>query len=55
MCNKKFNNYSNIYSTITAPIVANTNELFPMTNTSSSDWMIDKNNNKILICKNKGI
>ena len=37
MCGKKFENYSNVFSTAIAPVLANTNELFPMTNVSTKD------------------
>ena len=55
MCDKKFENYTNIFSTQTAPIVANINELFPMTKVSTRDWKLDKDDKNTIICKNKGV
>ena len=47
-----FNNYANIYSNVTCPLVANEGQKFNLTNTNTLDWEIFGTR---LICKNEGV
>ncbi len=52
---KKYKNYANFYSNVSAPVNVNTNETFPFTDVDTKDWKINCDDNSILICKNPGI
>ena len=46
--------FSNIISNTDTPSIANTNEMIPLNLYDTNSWLINQNNNKILICQSTG-